>query len=393
MILSANTKEAARSLYATKQRSLLALVGIIIGIGSVIAMISIGTIVKSEALKQFQELGTDFLTIRKISSSTGRSSIRLADAVGLPAAVAAISTAAPWIQSFGEFVYAGKQVGSGGMLGVTAPFVALYKLPLASGRFLSDLDFRRSYCVIGADTAQAMRSVGAKQIVGEPIKLAGRLYTIVGVLQQTSSWGMRPFNANQAVFVPITTAQSAFDGPEIESIIVRVRSDAPHTAVTAEIDRYFSRKVKGLEINVESAKNLIEQMQKQQQLFALLLGAVGSISLIVGGVGVMNVMLVSVAERRQEIGIRRALGARRGDIQGQFLIESLILSLLGGVFGIALGFGTSYGICLFSEWTFLMSPTAVVLGVGVASGVGILFGFWPAYQAARLDPIAALRAG
>ena len=125
------------------------------------------------------------------------------------------------------------------------------------------------------------------------------------------------------------------------------------------------------------------------QLFTLLLGTVGGISLLVGGIGVMNVMLVSVTERRLEIGIRRALGARRGDIQWQFLIESVILSLLGGVFGIALGIGATYIICYFAGWTFLASTTAIGCGVGVTVGAGIFFGYYPAYQAARLDPIAA----
>ena len=127
------------------------------------------------------------------------------------------------------------------------------------------------------------------------------------------------------------------------------------------------------------------------RLFTLLLAAVGGISLLLGGIGVMNVMLVSVTERRLEIGIRRALGARRRDIQWQFLIESIILSLVGGVFGIALGFGASYVICQFSSWTFQVPAVAVGLGVGVASAVGVFFRFYPAWQAARLDPIAALR--
>ena len=132
-------------------------------------------------------------------------------------------------------------------------------------------------------------------------------------------------------------------------------------------------------------------MYKQMRLFALLLGTVGGISLLVGGIGVMNIMLVSVTERRLEIGVRRALGARRADIQRQFLIESMILSLLGGVIGIALGVGASYAICRYTGWAFQVSFPAVGLGVGVASGAGVFFGFYPAYQAARLDPVVALR--
>ena len=144
-------------------------------------------------------------------------------------------------------------------------------------------------------------------------------------------------------------------------------------------------------VRVESAEKLIEQMHKQMRLFTLLLGTVGAISLLVGGIGVMNVMLVSVTERRLEIGIRRALGARRRDIQRQFLTESVILSLLGGAFGIAFGIGASYLISHYNGWTFLVSTPAVGLGVGITGGAGIFFGFYPAWQAARLDPVTTLR--
>ena len=397
MILRGNVKEAASSLYAAKQRSLLALIGIVIGIGSVIAMISVGMIVKVAALKQFQELGTEILTIRKgyggeEGGRGGRAVIRLADVRALPDELSSIVAAAPSIRSSGIFTYSGKKVGSGDLLGVTRSFANLNKLPVASGRFISDLDFRRYFCVVGADIAQAMRQAGAERIVGESIRLEGRVYTIVGTLGSTTGWGMRQFDANRAAFVPITTAQRTFDEREIRDVIARMRADADHLAVASEVREYFRSKADGLSVEVESARRLIEQMQKQMRMFALLLGAVGSISLIVGGIGVMNVMLVSVTERRREIGIRRALGARRGDIQSQFLIESVILSLLGGLFGVALGIGGSYGICRFSDWTFMISPTAVALGVGVASAVGVVFGSWPARQAARLDPIAALRA-
>jgi putative ABC transport system permease protein len=237
-----------------------------------------------------------------------------------------------------------------------------------------------------------MRRAGARRLVGEKIRLDGLPYIIVGVLQDTPGWGMRQFNTNRSVFVPVSTSLRAFDDAKIESITARMAPHVHYTAAAEEVQGYFRHKVKDLKLEVQSAEQLIEQMEKQMQLFTLLLGAIGSISLIVGGVGVMNVMLVSVTERRKEIGIRRALGARRRDIQSQFLIESVILSLVGGLFGIALGIGASYIICHFTGWTFHASTAAVLLGFGVASAVGIFFGFYPAYQAAWLNPITALRA-
>lgn len=303
-----------------------------------------------------------------------------------------IVAAAPWIRTNGQFSHAGKPIGDGPVLGVGASFAGLNKLRLASGRFISDLDFRRHYCVVGAGVARAMRRAGVEQVVGEPIKLMGRVFTVVGEEQPVAAQGLRTYNADRAVYLPITTAQRIFDDPEIRDVIARMRPDADHVAAAAAVRAHFRSQSPDLDVQVQSAQQLIEQMQRQSRLFTLLLGAVGAISLIVGGVGVMNVMLSSVTERRREIGIRRALGARRRDIQNQFLTESVILSLVGGVAGIALGTGASYGICSVTGWPFLVSPLAIVFGFGMASGVGVFFGFLPAYQAARLDPINALRA-
>ena len=332
MLLKANSKEAIGSLYAAKQRSLLALIGIVIGIGSVIAMISISLIAKAEALRQFQELGTEIVNIYARPARTGPSSggsgkiLRVADAMGLAEGTPSIDAGAPWIQRSGKFHYAGRRVGEGDLLGVGAAFADLNKLRLDEGRFISDLDARRDWCVIGAQIAQAMRGVGARQIVGERIKLDGQRYTIVGVLRHTER-GQRPFDPNRTAFVPINKAQRLFGQPEIRRIVARMHPGIHYTVADREVKAYLHRKARGLRVTVDSARQLIEQVQKQAQLFTLLLGAVGSISLIVGGIGVMNVMLVSVTERRREIGVRRALGARRRDIQSQFLIEAVILSL------------------------------------------------------------------
>ena len=391
MLIKTNFAEALSSLYAGRLRTLLALVGIVIGIGSVIAMISVGAIYKNESIKRFNELGTDILTIRKLPSrGADARAIRLADVRDLSVETPSIAASTAWINTTGIFLYAGKEVGRGSLLGVTASFAELRKLELGAGRFISDLDFRRYYCVIGDDIARAMRRAGANQLVGESLKLKGRVYTIVGVLRRAPA--TQSLNANGSAFVPITTAQRAFGRAEIKDMIARTRPGAHHRAAATDVQNYFRRKSRHLRLRVVSAEQLIEQIQQQTQLIALLLASVGSISLIVGGVGVMNVMLVSVSQRRQEIGIRRALGARRKDIQTQFLTESIILSLLGGLFGIVLGIGSAYLICRYTGWTFSVSTTGVVLGVGVAACVGIFFGLYPAYHAARLDPITALRA-
>ena len=392
MALKANVKEAVVSLYAAKQRSILALIGIVIGIGSVIAMLSVGTIAKHQALEQFRELGTDYLTIQVHGFAPGGlSAVRLEDAVGLPDGTSTIAGVAPWSQGHGEVVYAGKKIMDAPALGVTGAFLELNRLPLTEGRAISDLDVRRNHCVVGARVALALRRAGAQQLVGESIRLRDRFCTIVGVLRAAPRWGMQPFDADRAVLIPISTAQRMFPQHGLNQMGARMKPEAHHTAATAEVKEYFQRRAPRLSVIVQSAQRLIEQMQRQTQTFALLLAAIGSISLIVGGVGVMNVMLVSVTERRKEIGIRRALGARRFDIQSQFLTESVVLSLIGGVFGVLLGVAGTWIFCRISGWTFLVDPTAAALGFVVACGVGVFFGIQPAHQAARLDPIAALR--
>ena len=394
MALKTNVTEAMVSLWAAKQRSLLALIGIVIGIGSVIAMLSVGTIAKRQALEQFRELGTDFLAIQVHGGAPGGGSvIRLEDVVELPHAVPSIAGVTPWSRSREAVVYGGKKVVDAPTLGVTGMFLDLNRLALEQGRGISDLDFRRNHCVVGARVASALRRAGAQALVDEPIRLKDQICYIVGVLESAPRYGIQPFEPDRSVFIPLSTAQRMFPRQGLSQMAARMRAGAHHTDAAREVQDYFARVAPRAAVRVQSAQKLIEQMQRQMQTFALLLAAIGSISLIMGGVGVMNVMLISVSERRKEIGIRRALGARRRDIQSQFLTEAVVLSLVGGVFGLLLGVAGTWGFCRFSQWQFLVDPGAAVLGFVVACAVGVFFGFQPAYQAARLDPIAALRSG
>lgn len=394
MLLKANLQEAVRGLSTARQRSLLALIGIVIGISSVIAMITVGMIVKGEAVKQFQKLGTDTVTVYKISRDSGSrrgagATIGLADALALTT-LSTIDLSAPYLTSRGQVFLAGKVATQAHLIGATAAFGEINRLHVTAGRFISDLDYRRYYCVIGSEIADALRDTGVGRLVGTSLKIDDALYTVVGVLP-SGLRGPREIRMSRAVLIPLTTAQRVFGHTDVRQITARMPPNVHYLAAAAQVRAYFRRKSAALDVRVESPEQLIEQMHKQMRLFTLLLGTVGGISLLLGGIGIMNVMLVAVSERRLEIGIRRALGARRRDIQWQFLTESLILSLLGGIFGVALGVGATSLICSFAGWTFLVSPRAIGLGVSVAAGAGIFFGSYPAYQAARLDPIAALR--
>ncbi len=382
------------SLVLAKQRTILGIIGIVIGIGSIIAMISVGLIAKAESLKEFEELGTELLVVQSVRSPTGGQATEIPRefAMGLSIEVPTIVQSAPRLGSTKALSYLGRKIGQGQINGVTSSFAEIVKLKLQEGRFISDLDDRSYFGVVGADVASAMRRVGARQIVGEVIKLDNQRYTIVGVLVKTPDRNTLSLdiNPNRSVFLSIRNAQRILPGKGIRTVVARSSRGVHYTVATTQIHAYFKRKLKGLNVSVDSATELIEQMEKQMQLLTLLLGTIGSIALIVGGIGIMNIMIASIAERKSEIGLRRALGARRSDIQGQFLAESVILCLLGGVLGTAVGIGGTYAVCHFTEWDFFVSWISISLGIGVASVVGIFFGFQPAYQAARLDPIAAL---
>ena len=394
LLLRTNLREAARSLSAARQRSLLALIGIAIGIGSVIAMISVGEIVERQSLRQFAELGTDILLVHNLSPPGGpdgrsRAIIAVEEAAGL-ATVPAISAVAPYMVSPAQVLLAGEEDTRIALVGATRMLAELARLQVEEGRFLSDLDGRQYYGVIGAGIAASMRRAGIERVVGETIRIDDRVYTVVGVLR-SGLGGPREIRVDRAVFIPVGTAQRVFRDPDIRTVMVRMAPGAHYQAAGTQVRDYFRRQSEDLVIHVESPKELIEKMQQQSRLFTLLLGMVGGISLLVGGIGVMNVMLVSVSQRRLEIGIRRAIGARRSHVQWQFLIESLVLVLLGGILGIALGAGATYGICRFAEWPYRVSTEAAGLALAVTAACGVLFGLYPARQASRLDPVAALR--
>jgi len=202
---------------------------------------------------------------------------------------------------------------------------------------------------------------------------------------------LRPYEINEGLLVPMDIALRMAVPREISAITVRLKPDADSQAGMRQITDWYARVAPDVPIDCMSAEQLIEQMQRQMRLFTLLLGAIGSISLIVGGVGVMNVMLVSVTERRREIGIRRALGARRRDIQIQFLVEALLLCSAGGLLGAGVGALATRIVSHFCHWQFVWTSGALILAIAVSSVIGVFFGFYPAGQAARLNPIVALR--
>lgn len=394
MIL-AHFAEAANSLTTSLQRTFLALIGIGIGIGSVIAMITVGNIVKTESIRRFQEMGTDVLTIRKeyIANARGAASkrkIKLREAMAMAKDVPTLREIAPYTVNFSKMMFKGKKKEIPG-LGVTKSFFDINRLDMVEGRFISDLDKYMNYCVLSSEIADFLNSSGAKKLVGNELAFAGKKFTIVGVIGKETLGGMRPYQINEGILIPVSTSLRLPNSDGISNIIGKIQPGVDTATIKREVKMYFTNKLDGMQVRITTAEQLIESMQDQTQLFTILLGAIGSISLIVGGVGVMNIMLMSVTERKKEIGIRRALGAAQVDIQMQFIVESFVLCLLGGAFGVLVGVGAAYGISIYSEWEFIFSYSAVFIGVCASAAVGGFFGFYPARQAAMLNPIEALQ--
>ena len=383
-------REAWRSLASNKQRSLLALLGIVIGIASVIALVSLGNIFSAEATRKFRELGTNIARIGLQSADrdddalrSSRFARRLADT--LPC----VETAVPMAQLYGGGMDGPVQIST---LAATAGLRDLARARMAEGRFLNDLDAQSRFIVLGAAAARAMRErLGVEDLVGQEIVLAGRPHLIIGVLAPSSSLTVMnvELDGAQIVHADRWTADAATNS--LNSILVRIRSDSDLAACTQAIRTFVARRNPAMRMDIRTADQLITTMQEQTALIQILLAAIGSISLVVGGVGIMNIMLVSVSERRQEIGVRRALGARQADIRYQFLSEALMLSTVGGLIGAAIGAATTYAVALANGWEFFLLPGPFALGIGVSVLIGMLFGYWPAHLASVQDPIAALR--
>ena len=379
--------EAADSLIGSRQRSLLALLGIVVGAGAVIAMLNVGAIARNETVRQFRAMGTDIMTLRADGSTLG---FNLADIEALPRQVPEITEIAPFLLSGGIVSFEGN-TQTAMQLGVTDGFAAVARLPLAAGRFISTHDRYELYTVLGAALAEELSTPFSRVGPGSDIRAGRYVFRVVGVLGPTLQSPMMPADVDRTMFVSIPNARRLIPSAVLSTVLVRLHPEADPERAASGIRRMIEPRIREGTLDVQSARQLLAGMASQMQLFTLLLGAVGSIALVLGGVGVMNIMIVSIAERRREIGIRLAIGARRSEIRTLFLAEAVILGLAGGVIGIALGIAGAWGFARLSGWEFILSPTAAPLGAGVSAAVGVFFGFYPAVMASRLDPIEALR--
>jgi putative ABC transport system permease protein len=396
------------ALRANLLRSILTSLGIIIGISSVIAMVAIGAGAESRVKQSIESLGSNIMIVLNGSRTTGGarggtgSNITLTeeDALALQREVPSVEVAAPSVQ--GRFqIVAGNSNWSTSVLGVTEEYLIARNWEIAQGRAFGDMEYRSAGKVILIGSSVAEKLFPDEDPIGKIIRINKVPVQVVGVL---ATKGQTPFGHDQddTAFIPMSTAKKRVLGGRwvksnlVSQITVKVR-EAENVSTAeeqvTELLRQRHRIGQGAQddFRIRNISQFLAARAESTRVMGILLASVAAISLIVGGIGIMNIMLVSVTERTREIGLRMALGARRRDILTQFVIEAITLSLLGGLIGVALGIGGSHLIAETGDWPVLIEPQAIMMAVGFSAAVGVFFGFYPARKASKLDPIDALR--
>jgi putative ABC transport system permease protein len=399
---------ALRALRVNKLRSSLTMLGIIIGVGAVIAMVSVGAGAQARVAEQIQSLGSNLIIV--LSGSVTSSGTRMGfgsqqtitedDAAAAAREVRAVQVAAPSTRGTAQVVY-GNLNWSTVVQGVTADYFEARDWPVVVGRPIGpeDVDGSTKVALLGQTTAQNL--FADADPLGQIIRIKKVPFTVVGVLDRKgqNSWGQ---DQDDVILIPISTAKKKVLGrspanPRAVSVIsIKIHPGEDMAEAESQIRDLLRQRHRLQPFQDDDfwLRNLSEVLQTQEEsskVMTYLLAAIASVSLLVGGIGIMNIMLVSVTERTREIGLRMAVGARGRDILLQFLVEAITLSLIGGLIGIALGVAGSRAISYLAEWRTLVAPEAIALAFGFAAGIGIFFGFYPARKAARLDPIEALR--
>ncbi len=382
---------ALLNLVATRQRTVLAVLGIGIGVAAVIAMVSLGAIARAEAVRQFQLLGTDLLSLSVSREPRRLEGFSLADAMSIPSRIPLVRMVAPRVETSFE-VRSGTFSDSLSFFGVTPNEMVSRRLRMAEGRFLTTFDGDRAVCVLGADLAAQLASQGGGVTVGGWLNVQGQLLAVIGILAKRDVGTYGDARTNQAVYVPIAWALRRQSSADVPAATLQIAPDVlPATAAVRIAEALTRWKGDSVTFEVSSPEELLKQMEQQLRLYTTLLGIIASISLVVGGVGVMNIMLIAVIERRKEIGVRRALGARKRDIQAQFLVESVVLTVAGGLAGILIGVAAAWVVASRLHWQPFIPMTPVWLGFTVAVVLGLFFGWYPSRRAASLLPIEAMR--
>ena len=397
---------ALRALRVNKMRSLLTMLGIIIGIAAVIAMVAIGAGASKMISDQIASIGSNLLLVIPGSTTSGglRSgsggmpTLTFDDARAIKTECPSVADVAPTVRGSAPIVY-GNQNWSTIVLGVTPEVLTVREWSLSAGRNISnsDVDGAAKNCIIGQTVADNL--FGSADPIGRVIRIKKIPFTVIGVLDKK---GQSPQGTDQddTIFIPLTTAQRKVFGSQfpntVNAMMIQAKSadvlKQAEDEVTSLLDqRHRIGPTKERDFTIRNLSEILAVSEQSSKVMSILLGAVASISLVVGGIGIMNIMLVSVTERTREIGIRMAIGAKQRDILMQFLTEAVLLTTCGGIIGMGLGVVGAIMVSKLMKWPTLISTEAIVIAFLFSAGVGIFFGFYPARKAASLNPIEALR--
>ena len=393
---------ALRGLAANKLRAFLTMLGVIIGVGAVIIAIAIGQGSREAVAESIQRLGTNVLTVlpgqqrRGAISFGGGSSntMKMADAEAIRRSCPSVARVSPQVNRALQIKYQNKNTNVP-VNGTGEHYPLISNHPLQSGRYFTDRDVKslKRFAILGATTAREL--FDRQSPIGRTIRIGGQNFEVIGLLREKGGQGFR--NPDDAVYVPVTTAMRRLMGLEnLQSITVQARSFALMRRAQEEVDSTM-RKRRNLasdataDFIIFNQADLADTQNAQQDTFSSLITYLAVVSLFVGGIGIMNIMLVSVTERTREIGVRKAIGARRRDILTQFLLEALFLSLVGGLLGVAFGVAGSNVVGTANNWKVVVQPQTVALAFSFSAVVGVFFGFYPALKASKLRPIEALR--
>ncbi|MFC3908266.1 ABC transporter permease [Legionella dresdenensis] len=395
MNLFSHFQQATITLGAAKLRSFLAVLGILVGTAAVVALISSGQLATEKALEQFKALGTDLLAVSVFEKDRGSSSnsgntVPIELWRDLAGRIPSVKLVAPYTTAYQSVSFEGNKI-QGSIIGADEALAQIVHIEVAQGNFVSFVETYEHYCVIGDSIARQLRQITIDNPIGKQLRIGKTLYTIVGTLKPWQESAFFNEDVNQAVFIPILGMPLISKDSKINNAILKLKPDSPIDTVINQIKQIINNQAPQLTVFPRSAKQIIASMENQGQIFTLLLAVIGGISLLVGGIGVMNVMLVSVSERKKEIGIRKAVGAKNSEIQALFLVESVMLSLVGGTLGVLLGLIFTWLVAYFSQWPFFINLMPPLAGFAVSVATGIFFGFYPARRAAKLQPMESLR--
>jgi len=402
MLLGEIFQVALSAIRANKLRSFLTALGIVIGVGAVITMVALGNGAQKAVQDRIAALGTNLLTVfagqsmHRGVASAERVSLTTDDAVALKRYAGAISAVVPELRRGQQVEYGSSNINVN-VNGTVPEYVPVNNYKLEYGRLFTtgDADSRKRVAVIG-NAVPDLLNANARALIGQQIMIRGIPFEIIGVLAKKGASGGWD-NPDEQILIPLETAQyRIFGSDRVNSITLQVVHPDSMSVAMIEIERVLRREHgiapgKDNDFQIRDFTQFLATMEETTKTFTFLLGGIAAVSLLVGGIGIMNIMLVSVTERTREIGVRKALGATRQNILLQFMVEALVLCFMGGVIGIMMGVGGAIALSKLADWNTYVSWPAVGLALLFSAGVGVFFGIWPAQRAARLDPIQALR--